>query len=92
MADYHDYIIAANLIDQANAMLGNGRKCSWTAEDLRDLASSVAAEKGVTGTCPQCRQPVEANTSARIRRHRDSIGKDCTASGQWFHMAVEVTV
>lgn len=88
MSEYRDYIFAARIIDQANAILGNGPKCPWTAEDMRDLASSVAAEHGVVGKCPQCNTEVVANGSARIMRHRNPIGQDCTASGQWFAIAV----
>ena len=88
MGEYRDYIFAARIIDQANAMLGNGKHASWTADDMRDLASSVAAETNTPGVCPVCAKPVHANTSARVAKHRDGAGNICTASGQWFVIAV----
>ena len=87
-SDYRDYIFAARITEKANAFCGNGPKVSWSADDWRDLASSVAAEDGTPGTCPICNTQVYANSSARVQKHRDGNGNVCGASGQWFHVAV----
>jgi hypothetical protein len=89
VSDYRDYVAAARTIRKANAMLGNGDKCAWTADDLFDLASSVAADQDIPGRCPMCATRVLANSSARIAKHVNNLGKVCTASGDWFHIAVE---
>lgn len=85
--EYRDYVFAARVIKQANARLGNPERCSWTADDMYDLASSVAAEAGTEGKCPMCNATVFATDSARVRGHINSKGQKCTASGQWFHIA-----
>ena len=89
--DYRDYIAAARTIRKANAMLGNGERCSWTSDDFFDLASTLAAEQGLPGRCPLCNKEVRATTSVRIAKHLDGAGKMCNSSGQWFHIAVQVT-
>ena len=90
-SDFRDYVFAARTIQRANAFLGNGDKCSWTADDFLDLASSVAAENGAPGECPMCNKEVHANSSARVQKHMDGAGKLCVASGQWFHIAVSAS-
>ena len=87
MSDYREFVSAARTIRKANALLGNGDNCAWTADDFYDLASSVAAEQDMPGTCPMCNHEVRANSSARIAKHLDGVGKMCTASGQWFSIA-----
>lgn len=89
-SEIREALAAAVATDKANARLGNGDKCPWTAEQWRDYASSLMAEAGMEGCCPVCRNVVHSNSSARIMRHRDNVGADCAASGLWFHVAVEV--
>jgi len=88
--DFRDYVQAARITEKANLFLGNGPRTPWTADDWRDLASSVAAETGQPGRCPICAEEVEATSTARVSRHKNKIGQICTASGQWFHIAVEL--
>lgn len=85
---YRDFIWAARIIDEANARLGNGDNASWTAADMRQLASSVASEEHATAPCPVCRNTVQATTTARITSHRDSSGRMCPAAGLAWHTAV----
>jgi len=88
MGEYQDFVFAARTINKANALMGNREECAWTADQLYDLASSVAAEAGTAGRCPICSREVYANSSARVQKHRAGNGDMCTASGQWFHIAV----
>lgn len=82
---YRDYIFAARMIEQANTLLDYGPTAAWTAQDLRDLAASVAAEEHVESHCPICRKPVTAAEYSPIpviTMHEDTFGRPCVASGQ----------